>query len=366
MSPALATAVLGLVLVLTAATFDAEPLYVPGIAFTGLAVGAIAWVALGSRGLRVQRDGRRAHGRRGASRARSRSRCARGPRCSRRGVIDDPLLPAPAPMAAGRRRTRLRIQATLRPARAEGPAGPAHHRARPASAWRRAIVRTGEDAEVLVLPRVEPVGPAGEGARGDGLGLRRGRPLAAAEVELDGLRPLRPGAPASRIFWPALARAGELVERRLLADTDTRPLVVLDPRAAAAEPRRTSTPRSAPSLAASTWPAAAAARCCCPATGARLALDADARGVAARARAPRARRGRAASDAQGLASAAGPCSTSPRSPRGAAAGAAARVGAGRGRLLVVPGVLPGRAASFAVAGCTAYALRDARARAGVA
>jgi hypothetical protein len=47
---------------------------------------------------------------------------------------------------------------------------------------------------------------------------------------VDGLRPYRPGTPASRIHWPALARGAGLIERRLRADGDSRPLVVLDAR----------------------------------------------------------------------------------------------------------------------------------------
>jgi uncharacterized protein (DUF58 family) len=52
----------------------------------------------------------------------------------------------------------------------------------------------------------------------------------AAELELDTLRPYRPGTPASRIHWATVARRGEMMERRLIADVDLRPLVVLDPR----------------------------------------------------------------------------------------------------------------------------------------
>src|SRR4051794_41972985 len=55
MRPAVVTALLGLVLALTAATFDAEPLYVPGAAFVLLAVGAVAWVHIGSRWLTIER-----------------------------------------------------------------------------------------------------------------------------------------------------------------------------------------------------------------------------------------------------------------------------------------------------------------------
>ena len=54
---------------------------------------------------------------------------------------------------------------------------------------------------------------------------------AAAETEIDGLRPHREGAPASRIHWPAYARGAGLMERKLISEADSRPLVVLDPRA---------------------------------------------------------------------------------------------------------------------------------------
>ena len=51
-----------------------------------------------------------------------------------------------------------------------------------------------------------------------------------AAVDMDGLRPYRVGTPASRIHWPAVARGHGLIERRLQADGDSRPLVVLDAR----------------------------------------------------------------------------------------------------------------------------------------
>jgi uncharacterized protein (DUF58 family) len=56
---------------------------------------------------------------------------------------------------------------------------------------------------------------------------------ATAETEIDGLRPHREGAPASRIHWPAVARGAGLMERNLRAESDSRPLVVLDPRGGA-------------------------------------------------------------------------------------------------------------------------------------
>jgi hypothetical protein len=51
-----------------------------------------------------------------------------------------------------------------------------------------------------------------------------------AAVELDGLREYRPGTPASRIHWPALAKGAGLLERKLRVAGDTLPLVVFDAR----------------------------------------------------------------------------------------------------------------------------------------
>jgi uncharacterized protein (DUF58 family) len=96
-----------------------------------------------------------------------------------------------------------------------------------ACAVRRAA---GPADEILVLPRTERVHWLGRDlARPDpNVGRSPTEPLAA--VEVDGLRPYRQGTPASRIHWPALARGAGLLERRLQADGDSRPLVVLDAR----------------------------------------------------------------------------------------------------------------------------------------
>ena len=69
---------------------------------------------------------------------------------------------------------------------------------------------------------------------------------ALAAVDVDGLRPYRPGTSASRIHWPAVARGAGLIERRLRADGDSRPLVVLDARGSSARAGRCSTPPCAP------------------------------------------------------------------------------------------------------------------------
>ncbi len=99
-----------------------------------------------------------------------------------------------------------------------------------------------------MLPRVEPVQLAAGGGAG---GIADAGQLlsAAAETELDSLRPYRMGAPASRIHWPTVARSGEMVERRMVADEDLRPLVVLDARRPATEEDLDSAVRAAASLA---------------------------------------------------------------------------------------------------------------------
>ncbi len=82
---------------------------------------------------------------------------------------------------------------------------------------------------VLVLPRTERLRWV-EGTRGDHLDRQRGTlgMETFAALEVDGLRPYRPGTPASRISWSALARGAGLLERRLRAEREAGPLVVLD------------------------------------------------------------------------------------------------------------------------------------------
>jgi uncharacterized protein (DUF58 family) len=108
---------------------------------------------------------------------------------------------------------------------------------------------SSDAAEVLVLPRIEPLSIDATGVT-TGLGREASRLSAhAAELELDSLRPYREGAPASRIHWPTVARRGEMVERRLIADVDLRPLVVVDPRHPASEEALDMALRAAASLA---------------------------------------------------------------------------------------------------------------------
>ncbi len=100
--------------------------------------------------------------------------------------------------------------------------------------------------EVLVLPRVHAMSAGGLGGLDGDLRHRALAPRAANEI--DSLRPYRPGAPASRIHWPTVARTGELLEHRLVADADERPLVILDVGAAESEDSLDRALRAAASL----------------------------------------------------------------------------------------------------------------------
>lgn len=230
MRPAALTVALGTVLVLAAATFDAEPLYVPGLAFATLGLSALAWVGLGGFGVRVERElGARTVVEEQPVEVRLRVRSGLVPLLT--GVVDDPLLDAAVPLRLGQRQMTLTIHTRFA------------RRGRRVLAPVRVVVRDplglatrmrcdDRETEVLVLPRVHRVtSPAGIGEDGV-LTPQAGRPRVAAEVELDGVRPYRPGAAASRIHWSVFARTGELWERKLVADADARPLLVLDARTA--------------------------------------------------------------------------------------------------------------------------------------
>ncbi len=103
--------------------------------------------------------------------------------------------------------------------------------------------------DVLVLPRTEPVRWGEDRRRSNARLAGIVAPSdALAAVEIDGLRPYRPGTPASRIHWPALARGAGLLERRLLPDGDAQPLVVLDARGAGPQEHLDAAVRAAASL----------------------------------------------------------------------------------------------------------------------
>jgi uncharacterized protein (DUF58 family) len=359
MRGALSTGLLGAALILTGALFDAEPLYVPGIAFVVLAVIVSAWVVSGARGVSIVRVV-------GARRALEDEpvpidiTVRSGRLTLPTGVIEDPLLGTPAPLAVGRRVTRLRINARFARRGRKLLAAPRVVVRDPFGLAMRPASGHAQDAELLVLPRIEPVVAIPPGGDGAGIaGAGRARQHIAAEVDLDGLRQLRPGTPASRIFWPSLARGAGMMERRLQAESDTRPLVLLDPRGAARDEDLDAAVRAAASLTVHLAKSG----------GCALLLPGDRRPVIieptlggwphAHARLALVE-GAARPSLAALAGRRGPvlyvaARCVHRSPRALANAP------GGGRILVVPGELAGRRPSFAVAGCHGYELSGTRA-----
>jgi uncharacterized protein (DUF58 family) len=365
---AAATAALGLALCLAGATFDIPSLYVPGVALGGLGLGAAIWVGLAAWGAGIRRSA-------GPATVIEeepyplRLEVRTGVLPPPGGHLDEPLLGWPVPIG-GRwsRRIRINVRFSRR----------GRHRLEAATLVIRdplglatREVAGPEGGQLLVLPRTEPVQAAGGGAAARGgpdPGERGGHglplPVSAAELEIDGLRPYRQGAPASRIHWPSVARTGEMLERRLVADLDSAPLVVLDAAAPSSEEALDMAARAAASLCLRL---ARAGGCSIllpgdrrpvevspelgpwPHVHARLALVEAGAAVAAPARAPRA--GAVfwvtAAAARRL----------PRSLERLPPGA---------RYLVTPAPLPGYRAAFSVAGCTGQVLDRPRVRRSVA
>jgi uncharacterized protein (DUF58 family) len=242
---ALGAALLGGLMAAAASGFDEPSLYVPGLALMLLGVGSWLLVGLASQGAAITRvPGPPSVEEEAPYPVRLTLR--RGLLPPPGGELDEPLLGRPLRLS---RHTPRRIRVDVRFSR-RGRKGldPARLRIRdPLGLAAREL--SSDAAEVLVLPRIEPLSIDATGVT-TGLGREASRLSAhAAELELDSLRPYREGAPASRIHWPTVARRGEMVERRLIADVDLRPLVVLDPRRPASEEALDMALRAAASLA---------------------------------------------------------------------------------------------------------------------
>ena len=247
-----ATAGLGTALTVVGLVFGLAAALVCGIALLALALGAVAWVELASIGGRLER-------RPGPSRLEEsepyplRIALRRTLLPPPGGELTDPLLDLSVPV--GPRWTRE----VEREVWLESPGRRLLHPARlvvrdPLGLWQRALESERTD-DVVVLPRVDPVrwtGPgadphgqsAGSGSASDATSRRGG----LAQFEVDGLRPYREGSPASRIHWPAVARTGQMIERRLIAGGEPRPLVVFDPRGGTDPTDRERAMRAAASL----------------------------------------------------------------------------------------------------------------------
>jgi uncharacterized protein (DUF58 family) len=225
MTRALRAALFGVLLCVGGGAFDLPSLYVPGVAIALVGLGSMAWIALAARGAAVVREA-------GPGTVQEEEpyplkvRIVRGLLPPPSGELIEPLLGRALPATDPRsRRVRVNVRFGRRGRKTIEPA--------------RLVIRDplslavrethSAPGEVLVLPRIEPI-TVGAAAGIAGMEPVRGALTeAAAELELHSLRPYRAGAPASRIHWPTVARTRVMMERRLVAEADARPLVVLDP-----------------------------------------------------------------------------------------------------------------------------------------
>jgi len=234
-----AVALFGLALILSALAFDAVPLFVPGFGFMLLGLLAPAWVAIAVRTARVEREIGARHA--------IEDEPLEATVVLRRGLfglpggeLHDPLagtpisVGEPLSLVSGRARVQLRIVARIHRRGRHRFAPPSLAISDPLGLVRMTRAGDGQEEELLVLPRTERVrwlrpehrrAPSGPPTRS------LHEPIGA--VEVDGLRAYMPGTPASRIHWPALARYPSpptLLERRLVSEPHTLPLIALDPR----------------------------------------------------------------------------------------------------------------------------------------
>lgn len=240
MRRAAAVVVAGLALILVALLFDAAPLFVPGVAIILLGAVAPVWVALAAQGATIERtleSGRVVED----EPIEATIEVRRGPWGLPGATVLDPLagepvsIRSPMSIVSGASSASVRIVASF-PRRGIRRIEPPTLVVSDALELARVVRESPSPAqELLVLPRTERV----KWVPGAGEKWRRATGAAALEpfgaTEVDGLRPYRQGTPASRIHWPALARGAGLLERRLRADTETRPLVVVDARTAGAD-----------------------------------------------------------------------------------------------------------------------------------
>jgi uncharacterized protein (DUF58 family) len=247
-----ATAGLGLAFAVVGLGFGLEAAIVCGVALLGLALVAVGWVELSTRAGRLERlpgparlDESEAY----PLRIRLRRTLLPPPG----GELTDPLLERG--VQVGPRWSRQVERAVWLSSPGRVRLEPARLLVRdPLRLWQRTL-ESEAALDLVVLPRIDPVRWIGPGSepRGQSPGSghasdavsRRGGP---AQFEVDGLRPYRDGSPASRIHWPAVARTGEMIERRLVAGGEPRPLVVFDPRGADDPSHRERAMRAAASL----------------------------------------------------------------------------------------------------------------------
>ena len=354
----------GLVLVLTAAGFASPSLYVPGVAFLMLGVGSAVWVALAAHGAGLVRR-LDAHvveeGQPLAVHLETRGGLLPPPG----GEIVEPLLDDPLP-AFGQAAREVRVDVRFG-RRGRRWLEPTRLTLKDPLALAERSFHTNPE-ELLVLPRVEPPSPGGDRTAGAGGAQSEGSAIAiqGAELELDSLRPYREGAPASRVHWPTVARTGTMMERRLVPDADSRPLVVLDPRRPASEEALDAAVRAAASL---TVHLARQGGCSLLLPGDRRASEVDPElrsWPQLHVRLALVEPGNGAPFV-GRLERLGAIMWVTAAPGGATPPGLARAAAGA-RYVVTPQSMGGRPAAFAVAGCQAYRIgaRGAHSRRAVA
>jgi hypothetical protein len=227
---------LGTALLLAGALFDSPSLYVPGAALPALAAGFYAWVRLAARGVKV----RRAPGPATAVEGEPyplRVEIERGRLPLPGGELRDPALDRP--LALGSNPPRLLTESIRMGRRGRRTLAATTIAIRdPLRLWEHEVKGAGE-AEILVLPRTEPVRAPGEGnghdgrlgglgSDGEGGDRGTGPRSAALASEIDGVRPHEDGVPASRIHWRTVARSGELFDRVLVPGSESSHAVVMD------------------------------------------------------------------------------------------------------------------------------------------
>src|SRR5205823_4221118 len=140
----------------------AEPLYVGAAAFALLAVGAAGWTALAAREARIER-------RLSATRVVENEPVdlvvrVRAGLPLPGGTVDEPLLGGPVALPAGGRRARIRVVVRFARRGRRHLDPPVLRLGDPLGLTARTVAPPeGEAAEMLVLPRVEPVTAAGGG-----------------------------------------------------------------------------------------------------------------------------------------------------------------------------------------------------------
>ena len=247
-----ATAALGVTFILVGLGFGLTAALVCGIALLSLAIVAVGWVELATLRGRLERLP-------GPARLEEsepyplRIRLQRTILPPPGGELTDPLLERSVPVGPRWSKRLERAVWLQSPGRVQ--LDPTRLVVRdPLGLWQRRLASPAS-LDLVVLPRIDPVRWVGPGAepRGQSPGSghasdavsRRGGP---AQFEVDGLRPYRDGSPASRIHWPAVARTGEMIERRLVAGGEPRPLLVFDPRGAEEPAHRERAMRATASL----------------------------------------------------------------------------------------------------------------------